>query len=111
MRGLQAGGPRMRIGSQRCIQAAVGLVCLAAVALSLRAAAANPPDQLLPAIRPAISAVLQGGERVEGVLERFDDGVYWVLVGNQRRTFAERDLQSILFRWPIASPPLTVEDQ
>jgi hypothetical protein len=82
-----------------------------ATALRLPTTAASQPENEQATVRPVVSAVLQGGERVEGVLERFDDGVYWLLVGKERRTLAEKDLASIRFHAASGGPTLSDEDQ
>jgi HEAT repeats len=85
-------------------------VSLAAADFSHRQANAEPPQPVAANLRPIVCAVLQGGERIEGLLERFDDGVYWLLSGAERKTFAERDLASISFRPVAGSAFASAED-
>jgi hypothetical protein len=97
--------------------AAVGGLIVAAFAV--RISVADPPPVLAhespapPAAkqRPVVSAVLVGGHRIEGVLERFDDGEYWILAGGELRKFFEKDLESIEFRVPTAAGAPTAEDR
>jgi len=93
----------LRTGSFVSIRLVVWLLCLAGPFVSLMRSGENPPEQSSQSPRPQVTAVLHGGERVEGVLERFDDGVYWLLVGNQRRTLNEKDIASIQFHSSAAA--------
>jgi hypothetical protein len=72
----------------------------AALLSGARLAYADDPAPPLPKHRPLVAAVLSDGQRIEGLLERFDDCEYWLLVGGKRQTFAEKDLASIEFRMP-----------
>ncbi len=86
-----------------------GIFALAAVVLP--AARADPPDRPSVTPRPVVIAVLKDGERIEGLLERFDDGEYWVLIDGRRRKFAEDGLASIEFHVPARGEPQGAEDR
>ncbi len=67
-------------------------------------------DPTAPKYRPTVIAILSNGLKVEGLLERFDDGRYWILVAGKQQTFAEQDLVSIQFRVPAFDTSATVGD-
>lgn len=67
---------------------------------------AEPRTADLPPVRPRLVVDLHNGERLAGILERFDDGEYWLLVDGQRKTFKELDAKSIVFR----TAPLTANE-
>lgn len=58
---------------------------------------AEPTAAVLPPVRPLLKVTLRDGEQLEGMLERFDDGEYWILVEGRRKTFKEADAKSIVF--------------
>ncbi|HIE97900.1 MAG TPA: hypothetical protein EYQ63_13010, partial [Fuerstia sp.] len=67
-------------------------------------------DPTAPKYRPTVIAILSNGLKVEGLLERFDDGRYWILVAGKQQTFAEQDLVSIQFRVPAFDTSATAGD-
>lgn len=79
--------------------------CLIAVALCVTASVlrGEPHPAEPPSLRPRVSVVLTTGERLQGTLERFDDGEYWLQTDGKRKTFQERDAKSIEFHAPPAT--------
>lgn len=60
-------------------------------------ALADPPAGDPASTRPMVRAVLNNGARVEGVLERFSEGVYTLSANGTLKTFLEADIQTISF--------------
>lgn len=80
---------------------AVGLLFLAVLFGGVHSASADPEESSEPPLRPTLVAILRDGRRVEGLFERFNDGIYWVQVNGKRERFDERDLQDLEFRVPL----------
>ena len=57
-----------------------------------------------PAPRPHVVAVLKSGARLEGTLEQFLDGEYWLLKGDQRAKFREREVATLIFTFTAEQP-------
>lgn len=85
----------MKVSLFPCAVTAIMFGWWLAVALSAQVPAVD--EKKSKSIRPTVIAKLVSGEHVEGELERFDDGEYWLRVGGERRKLLERELSHIEF--------------
>lgn len=79
---------------------AATIICFGSHTISLSAQVPDVDAKIVKSNRPIVVAKLVDGELIEGELERFDDGEYWLRVSGERRRFFERELFHIEFRVP-----------